>query len=140
MAQTQQKKENEKKKLQKRKEKEQKREYNKTNNLKGSALEDMYAYVDEYGNISNVPSEKKYEFKESDLHRKEENLDEYSFGKVSYYNEAGKYGFIRNNETMETVYFNYALLGFELRLGDRVKFKFEHKKQGMQVKEVILEK
>ncbi|MFT6856679.1 MAG: hypothetical protein ACJA0X_002661, partial [Cyclobacteriaceae bacterium] len=40
-----------KKKLQKKKEKEEKKQERKENNLKGGALDDMIAYVDEFGNI-----------------------------------------------------------------------------------------
>ena len=48
------KKEAEKKKAQKKKEKEQRKEERKANAKSGS-LEDMMAYVDEYGNITSTP-------------------------------------------------------------------------------------
>ena len=43
------------KKLQKRKEKEQRREERKANAKEGKSLDQMMAYVDEYGNISSTP-------------------------------------------------------------------------------------
>ncbi|WP_033566308.1 cold-shock protein [Sphingobacterium sp. SYP-B4668] len=132
MAQTQQKKENQKKKLEKRKSKEQKREFKKTHNSKGKSLEDMFVYVDEFGNLSNTPPTQKYEFKASDLERPVVE-DEFSFGKVSFFNEQGQYGFIRNNETRENVYFNLKLVGFPLRVDQKVKFKYQSSKQGLQV-------
>lgn len=54
-----------KKKLQKKKEKEEKKQERKENNLKGGDLDDMIAYVDEFGNIVDekpeepVPPKKK---------------------------------------------------------------------------------
>lgn len=138
MSQSQQtfrKKEIAKKKLQKRKEKEEKRAQRQESNDKGKSLEEMFAYVDENGNISDTPPVKKYEFKEEDLVRPEE---EYAYGKVSFYNEAGQYGFIRDNETRENVYFNFKILGFVLHQDQKVKFKSISSRQGLQVTEVIV--
>src|SRR5690606_11924507 len=138
MSQSQQtfrKKEIAKKKLQKRKEKEEKRAQRQESNDKGKSLEEMFAYVDENGNISDTPPVKKYEFKEEDLERPEE---EYAYGKVSFYNEAGQYGFIRDNETRENVYFNFKILGFVLHQDQKVKFKSKSSRQGLQVTEVIV--
>jgi len=97
----------------------------------------MFAYVDENGNISSTPPVKKYEFKEEDLLTPTFE-DVYSFGKVSFYNEAGQYGFIRDNETRENVYFNFKILGFVLQQDQKVKFKSRSSKQGLQVTEVIV--
>ena len=47
----------EKKKAQKRKQKEERRKERRENNLKGGELEDMIAYVDEFGNITSEPPE-----------------------------------------------------------------------------------
>lgn len=49
------------KKLKKRKEKAEKKKERMQNNNKGGDLEDMIAYVDEYGNISEVPPDEKKE-------------------------------------------------------------------------------
>ncbi|NGM90391.1 cold-shock protein, partial [Parapusillimonas sp. SGNA-6] len=100
------KKETAKKKQQKKQEKLERREINKASNNKGKSLEEMFAYVDEFGNISDTPPAQPYKFKEEDLLRPADPEDEYLFGKVSYYNEEGHYGFIRDNESRETVYFN----------------------------------
>lgn len=135
--QTFRKKEIAKKKLQKRKEKEERKAHREDFNDKGKALEEMFAYVDENGNISDKPPIKKYEFKEEDLIRPEVE-DVYSFGKVSFYNEAGQYGFIRDTETRENVYFNFKILGFVLHQDQKVKFKSQSSRQGLQVTEVIV--
>ena len=55
MSETFNKKEKQKKKQQKKKEKEQRKAERKANAKTGQSLEQMMAYVDEYGNISNTP-------------------------------------------------------------------------------------
>ncbi len=132
------KKERAKKKQQKKKEKQERREINKSNNNKGKSMEEMFAYVDEFGNISDTPPTQVYKFKEEDLLRPVESEDEFLFGKVSYYNETGNYGFIRDNETRETVYFNDKLAGMVLTLNQKVKYKYTRTKQGNQISEVEL--
>jgi len=130
------KKETAKKKQQKKQEKQQRREQNKLNNDKGKTLEEMFAYVDEFGNISDTPPTQPYKFKEEDLLPPSDPEDEYLYGKVSYYNETGHYGFIRDNESRETVYFNDRLAGTVLELNQKVKYKYTRSKQGNQISEV----
>ncbi len=133
------KKERAKKQQLKKKEKLERREFNKSNNNKGKDLEEMFAYVDEFGNISNTPPQTTYKFKEEDLERPVDPTELYHYGKVSYFNETGKYGFIRDSETSETVYFNDRLAGIDLNIGDKVKFKYARSKQGNQITEVELQ-
>ncbi|WP_205600200.1 MULTISPECIES: cold-shock protein [Sphingobacterium] len=132
------KKERAKKQQQKKKEKQERREVNKSNNNKGKSLEEMFAYVDEFGNISDTPPTQVYKFKEEDLQRPVDNEDEFLYGKVSYYNETGNYGFIRDNESRETVYFNDKLAGMVLTLNQKVKYKYTRTKQGNQISEIEL--
>ncbi len=132
------KKEQAKKKQIKKQDKQERREFNKRNNDKGKSLEEMFAYVDEHGNISDTPPAQPYKFKEEDLLKPADLEDEYLFGKVSYYNEVGHYGFIRDNESRETVYFNDTLAGQILKLDQKVKYKYIRSKQGNQISEVIL--
>ncbi|SFS45765.1 cold-shock protein [Sphingobacterium wenxiniae] len=132
------KKERAKKQQQKKQEKLERREFNKSNNSKGKSLEDMFAYVDEFGNISDRPPEKPYKFKETDLERPKDPTEEFQYGKVSYYNEAGHYGFVRDNQTRDTVYFNDTLAGMVLQLNQNVKYKYIRTKQGNQISEIEL--
>lgn len=132
------KKERAKKKHLKKQEKQERRELNKSNNNKGKSLEEMFAYVDEFGNISDTPPTQAYKFKEEDLQRPVDNEDEYLYGKVSYYNDSGNYGFIRDNVTRDTVYFNDKLAGMILTLNQKVKYKYIRTKQGNQISEVEL--
>lgn len=131
-----QKQERAKRKQQKKREKQERREINKMNNDKGKSFEEMFAYVDEFGNISDTPPTQVYKFKEEDLLRPADPEDEFYYGKVSYYNEDGHYGFIRDNETRETVYFNDTLAGKVLTLNQKVKYKSKRTKQGYQISEV----
>ena len=128
-----------KKKQQKKKEKLERREINKSENNKGKSLEEMFAYVDEFGNISDTPPTQPYKFKEEDLLRPADLEDEYLYGKVSYYNEEGHYGFIRDNLSRETVYFNDTLAGMVLSIDQKVKYKYIRTKRGNQVSEVELQ-
>lgn len=131
------KKEREKKKQQKKQQKLEKREFNKTNNDKGKSLEELFAYVDANGNISDTPPSPEGA-KKDNAEWFDQTADSYAFGKVSFYNNEGRYGFIRNNETKESVYFNDRLAGQALEVGQRVKFKFAKSRQGVQVSEVIM--
>jgi cold shock CspA family protein len=118
------KKERAKKQQQKKQEKLLRREQNKQTNDKGKSLEELFAYVDE--------------FKEEDLQRPADPTEEFHYGKVSYYNETGHYGFIRDNETRETVYFNDKIVGVVLNVDQKVKYKYTRTKQGNQVSEIEL--
>lgn len=55
-----------KEKLRKRHEKELKKKERQENNAKGGSLEDMMAYIDENGNITNTPPEPAPEPKKED--------------------------------------------------------------------------
>ena len=58
------KRENEKKKQKRREDKNQKREEKKANAESGKSLDDMIAYVDEFGNISDTPPDPEKKKKE----------------------------------------------------------------------------
>ena len=63
----------EKERAAKKKEKEKKRQERKENNNKGSDLEDMIAYVDEFGNITDKPPENWKEDQKKDKTKKNNN-------------------------------------------------------------------
>jgi len=132
------KKEQAKKKQIKKQDKLERRAQNKLNNDKGKSLEDMFVYVDEFGNLSTSPPLKKFKATDEDLVRPGDAEEVFLFGKVSYYNEVGHYGFIRDNESRETVYFNDTLVGQRLNIDQRVQYRVERGRKGMQVSEVIL--
>jgi hypothetical protein len=107
------KKEHEKKKIQKRKEKEEKREERKANSKKGKSFEDMIAYVDENGQLSSTPPDpsKKVELKLDDIQlgaRKQEYQEPQDItrkGSVTFFNSSKGYGFIKDQDSNDSVFF-----------------------------------
>jgi CspA family cold shock protein len=131
------KKERAKKQVQKRQEKEERRLINKTNNDKGKSLDEMMAYVDEYGNLTNTPPTKSYEFKPSDLERPLHDSDLPKQGSVSFIHPSGHYGYIRDEKSNESYYYNEGQLGVKLALFQKVTFKSKTTPKGLQVSELL---
>ncbi|GAB2963213.1 cold shock domain-containing protein [Hymenobacter coalescens] len=132
------KKENEKKKQRKRKDKEEKREERQANAKKGQSLEDMLAYVDENGNISATPPDpkKKKEIKTEDIqlgaHKREEMdpLEAIRTGTVTFFNESKGYGFIKDQQSQESVFVHANGLTTKIKEGDKVTFEVEMSHKG----------
>jgi cold shock CspA family protein len=117
------------KKEKKRKEKEKKRLARKENE-KSSSLDDMIAYVDEYGRISDTPPdpEEKEEIKAEDIEigvpsRGDEELDPIRKGVVSFFNDSKGYGFIRDLETKQDFFVHINNAEDEIREGNLVTFE-----------------
>jgi cold shock CspA family protein len=130
--QTYSKKEIEKKKLQKRKEKEQRREDRKESSSKGQSLDDMIAYVDENGNISNTPPDltKKKKIKAEDIQigiPKGEKTEQGGVrrGKVTFFNDAKGYGFIKDSENQQSIFVHSKALSSPIKENDTVTFETE---------------
>lgn len=102
------KREKEKKRLQKKKEKQQRKEERKAVGSSG-ALEEMMAYVDENGNITNTPGaegEKKQEVNASSIEigipkKPKMDLSLVRRGKISNFNSEKGYGFITQDGSNE---------------------------------------
>lgn len=126
------KKETEKKKQAKKKEKEQKKEERKAN-PKGNSLDDMMAYVDEYGNISSTPPDpsKKIKIKQEDITIGIARLadaapaDVIRKGVVSFFNDSKGYGFIKDEETQESIFVHLNGLVDSIKENNRVTFEVE---------------
>ncbi|MFD1628236.1 cold-shock protein [Pseudopedobacter beijingensis] len=138
MAETFAKKEKEKKRAKKKMEKAEKKEERKTNNNKGKTLEEMIAYVDEYGNITNVPPDKQQR-KESNRNTEayinntrtpatDENTE--STGIISLFFKDKGYGFITEDETGTSIFVHNNNLMENIRENDRVVFKKESSPKG----------
>lgn len=104
MAETFNKKEREKKRAQKRKEKQMRKE-ERSNQEKDSSLESMMAYVDEFGNIQDTPpdpnAKKAVKAKNIEIgvpKREKEEVDLRLKGKISFYDDAKGYGFIKTSD------------------------------------------
>jgi len=131
------KKEKEKKRLQKRREKEEKKAQRKLDNNKGKSLEDMMAYVDEFGNILDSPPDPE--------EREEINIEDISVsgyqvqhaevsntrkGKLTYYNDEKGYGFITDRKSQDRVFMHINNCVEEIQLNDDVEYEIERSPKG----------
>ncbi|MBX9852538.1 MAG: cold shock domain-containing protein [Cytophagaceae bacterium] len=141
------KKEAEKKKEKKRKEKEQKKEERKANKG-GNSLDDMMAYVDEYGNITSTPPDptKKIKVNEEDIqisipkHEDGPKGDGMRTGTVTFFNESKGYGFIKDKDTQESIFVHVKSLIDPIKENSRVTYKVEKSPKGLSAVEVTLVK
>ena len=129
---------NEKNKERKRKEKEQRREQRLAN--KGStSFEDMIAYVDENGNITSTPPDptKKKEIKEEDIEinvpRQSQRRDEVTIrrGRVTFFNESKGYGFIKDQDTQDSIFVHINQVDGLIGENDKVTFEVEQGPKGL---------
>jgi cold shock CspA family protein len=133
------KKETEKNKEKKRKEKEQRKEERKANAKSGGSLEDMLAYVDENGNLTTTPPDptKKKVFKEEDIEigvRKQDpskQPDPMRKGKVTFFNDSKGYGFIRDQDSQESIFVHINQVADPIKEGDKVTFEVEMGPKGL---------
>ena len=133
------KKDKEKARLKKRKEKEQKKEDRKASSGKGKGLDDMIAYVDPYGNIVSTPPDpkSKEEIKLEDIQisttRKEDMDPEdiYRNGTVIFFNETKGYGFIKDHETQQSIFFHVNELENPVKENDKVTYEMEKGPKGL---------
>jgi cold shock CspA family protein len=132
------KKEKEKARLKKAKEKKEKAEDRKANGSKGKSLEDMMAYIDEHGNITSTPPDpsKKIRINAEDIPTgiaKQEDVphDTVRNGVVTFFNEAKGYGFIKDQQTQESVFVHINSLTEPLKENNLVTFETEQGKKGL---------
>jgi cold shock CspA family protein len=142
------KKENEKKRLKKQKEKAEKKEVRKANSNTGKSFEEMLAYVDENGNISDTPPDpkKKQVVRSEDMilgARKQEDFEEVDTlrkGTVTFYNDSKGFGFIKDHESQESVFVHANGLLQPIKEYDKVSFTVEKGQRGLMAVGVKLEK
>ncbi|MFZ5941755.1 MAG: cold-shock protein [Bacteroidota bacterium] len=140
------KKEVRKKKEKKRKDKEEKRNVRKESG-KGN-LDDMIAYVDEYGRITDTPPDpsKREAINAEDIEigiptrEKRETPSYVRTGVVTYYNTAKGFGFIRDSQSNENVYFHVNNLKEAVREGSKVSFEITSGLKGPSAQAVSLVK
>jgi cold shock CspA family protein len=127
-----------KRKAKKRKDKEKKREERTSSSREGRGPDDMIAFVDEYGNITSSPpdpSERKKINPEDiviGVPKKEDTLPENPIrqGIVTYFNDAKGYGFIKDLETQESVFFHVNELLETVIKDNKVTFEVESRIKG----------
>ena len=132
------KKEIENKKLQKRKEKEQRREERKAHAKDGKSLDDMMAYVDEYGNISSTPPDptKVKSVKSDDIvigvpRQAENKVASVRQGHVVFFNNSKGYGFIKDDENGESIFVHNNDLTSPVKENDAVSFETQKGVKGL---------
>ena len=122
----------EKKRQQKKNEKEERRLARQAN--KGQGEEDMFAYVDENGNITSTPPDptKKKEISLESIQigvPKQEDRpveDATRQGTVTFFNTAKGYGFIKDSSNQESIFVHANNLGgLVIGEGDKVTFETE---------------
>jgi cold shock CspA family protein len=137
------KKEKEKKRLKKRQDKQKKKEERKANS-EGGGLDNMMAYVDEDGNITDTPpdpTKKKKVIKASSIEigvpkREAEDIPTDFEGKVAYFDDSKGYGFITDNISQEKYFVHVSGLLDEVKENDKVSFKLERGMKGMNAVQV----
>jgi len=135
--QTFNKKDQEKKRLKKRLDKQQKLADRKAN-TQGSSFENMLAYVDEYGNITDTPPDPANRGK-IDAGKieigvpKREKVDTPSVrnGSVEFFNHSKGFGFIKELNTQEKYFVHVNSLTEEIKENDKVTFEIERGLKGM---------
>lgn len=131
--------EKEKKKLKKRKEKELKKQERKENSNKGGNFEDMIAYVDADGNLTDTPPDpsQKVEVDAESIEigtPKKEDLpeeDPQRTGKVSFFDHSKGFGFIIDAENNEKYFVHVTGLIDEINENDKVTYELERGMKGM---------
>jgi len=134
------------KKEKKRKDKEKKR-FARKDGGKVSGLDNMLAYVDENGRISSTPPDpsKRIEIKLDDIqiavpkHDDSMKEDPVRKGTVTFFNESKGFGFIRDNDSKESIFVHVNSLQEAIKEGNLVSFEIGMGPKGpiaMKVKQI----
>lgn len=133
----------EKKKQSKRQEKLKRKEERKANAGSGS-FEDMIAYVDENGVITDTPPDitNRQEIDLEDIAvstpKKEEVEDVPLTGRVEYFNEDKGYGFIKVTDGVDKYFFHISSAPPTIKEGNMVTFELERGQKGMNAVKIEL--
>ncbi|MDH6358585.1 cold shock domain-containing protein [Parabacteroides sp. PF5-9] len=140
------KRENEKKKQEKKQEKLKRKEDRKANALKGAPMEEMFAYVDENGQLTSTPPEfkpKKVIDPESIIIStpKKEESDEPTVlhGRVERFVEEKGYGFIKDLASGVNYFFHISAAPNDIEEGKKVFFELERGQRDMNAVRVRYE-
>ncbi len=145
---TYKKKEVQKKKEKKRKDKEKKRLERNETSRDGNNLDDMIAYVDEFGNITSTPQDlsKKTKIKAEDIEiRVTKNTapdveETTRKGIVSFFNDSKGYGFIKDLVTQESIFVHVKGLIDPVLENNKVTFEVEKGPKGLNAFNVKIDK
>ncbi|MEO8066170.1 MAG: cold shock domain-containing protein [Flavobacteriales bacterium] len=132
------KREKEKKRQQKQQEKQRRKEERKAN-APGGGLENMMAYVDEFGRITSTPPDpsKRVEIDASEIEvsiprrSKEDEPSKERIGRVDFFDTSKGFGFIKEEGTQERFFVHVSGLLDEVSENDKVQFEIERGQKGM---------
>jgi cold shock CspA family protein len=142
MAKSQQtfnKKEKEKQRLKTRQDKQLRREERKANS-EGGGLENMMAYVDEFGNITDTPpdeTKKKKDISAESIEigvrkREREEISPFKKGRIDFFNHDKGFGFIKEDGTGESYFVHINGIEYkDVSEGNAVEFELERGMKGM---------
>jgi len=130
------KKDKQQRRLKQRQDKQQKKEERRASTKKGKSLEDMMAYVDENGNISDTPPDPRYKkiFKVEDIQINIPVGNERDFtrtGTVQFFNQEKGFGFIIDDNTREKIFVHTSNPAEPLKESDKVNFETESGNRGL---------
>ncbi|RAJ93133.1 cold shock CspA family protein [Larkinella arboricola] len=132
------KKEKEKARLKKRQDKQDKKDERKNQSSRGQSLEEMFAYVDENGNITSTPVDvtKKHVINPEDIVigiPKQDPSEAEAPGRegvVTFFNESKGYGFIKDLRSQDSVFVHIRGLVDPIKQNDKVEFEVEMTPKG----------
>ena len=132
---------NEKKRLKKRQDKLQKKEVRKASGE--SSFDDMIAYVDENGNLTDTPPDptKKRKIDASTIEigvsrREDVAVPTERIGKIDFFDDSKGFGFIKEKDTQDKFFVHVKGLLQEVKEGDNVTFELERGLKGMNAVKV----
>jgi cold shock CspA family protein len=140
------KREREKQRMKKQQDKREKMKERKANETSKS-LDDMMAYLDENGNLTNTPPDpkKKKIFRQEDMQVSVPRLEDRPAevprtGTVTFFNTQKGFGFINDAETRERIFVHANDLSVQIQENDKVTFFVERGPKGPQATNVALVK
>jgi len=140
------KREKEKKKAKKKKDKLAKREQRNEESVQGGSLDDMIAYVDEFGNLTDTPPDQqkaRHEIEAEDIvigvpKKEDSGESDVNVGVVAFYDSSKGFGFINDNNSGEKYFFHVNNVTFDINENDKVTFDIVRGRKGMDAVNVEL--
>lgn len=139
MADNQGKKEQKKRKAQAKQNKVERAEMRKKNSDKGRSLEEMYVYVDEFGNLSSVPSDpskrkavdlSEITFQTEPTQNHPAQADSLRTGTVQYFSQSKGFGFIVDSLTGDRIFVHASELSRPVTENEQVTFEKQRNAKG----------
>lgn len=131
----------EQKRLKQRQDKREKMEERKLNAKKGKSLDEMMAYIDENGNISDTPPDpkrkKSFSVDEIQISIPPGNQrDTVRSGRIDFFNDEKGFGFIIDDTTNQKIFFHVSNVADQIEANDRVQFDTQPGNRGMEAVQI----